>query len=116
MKQGLRINAARSEESRTEDWFPGQLVMRRYPKTFTIGTDFCFGPYLFDSLPGNGSVRIIFTDGQTIPVNHRNLKGFIPKTASDVEEKKLDFPKDLELPESKDPLNQDATMREERYR
>jgi hypothetical protein len=60
-------------------------------------------------------VRIILTDEQTISVNHRDLKVFIPKTAWDVEKKNLDFSKVSEFPESKDPFTQDATMGEERY-
>jgi hypothetical protein len=81
LKDRLRINVARSEESRTADWFPGQLVIRRNPKPSTIGTYFWFGPYPINSVSDNESVRIILTDEQTISVNHRDLKVFIPKTA-----------------------------------
>jgi len=91
LKDRLRINADRSEESRAEDWFPDQLVMRRSPKNLAIGTYSWFGPCYIDCVSDNESERIILRDGQTIPVNHRDLKDFIPKTASDVEEKKLDL-------------------------
>ena len=102
LKDRLRINATRSEEARTEDWFPGQLVMRRNPKPSAIGTDFWFGPDLIDSISVNGSVRVIPSDGQTNPVNHRDLKAFIPKNLSDAEERKLESSKDLELLELRD--------------
>jgi len=108
LKDRLRINATLSEEARTEDWFSGQLVLRRNPKPSAIGTDFWFGPYLFDSISDNGSVRIILIDGQTITVNHRDLKALIPKSLSDAEEKKLESSKDLELSELKDTTTQDA--------
>jgi hypothetical protein len=36
LKERLRINATRSEEARTEDWFPGQIVMGRNPKPSAI--------------------------------------------------------------------------------
>jgi len=104
----LRINATRSEEARTEDWFPLQLVMRRNPKPSAIGTDFWFGPYLIDSISDNGSVRIILPDGKNIPANHRDLKAFIPKSLSDAEEKKLESSKDLELSKLRDTTNHDA--------
>ena len=113
LKERLRINAARSEEVRTEDWFPGQLVMRRNPKPSAIGTDFWFGPYLIDSVSDNGSVRIILPDGQTIPVNHRDLKAFIPKSISDVEEKKLELSRDLGPSELKSMMTPDAETKAE---
>jgi hypothetical protein len=102
LKDRLRINATRSEEARTENRFPGQLVMRRNPKPSAIGTDFWFEPYLIDS------VTIILPDGQTIPVNQRDLKAFIPKSLSDAEEEKLESSKDLEFSELKDTMTQDA--------
>jgi hypothetical protein len=46
--------------------------------------------------------------GQTISVNHRDLKAFIPKSLSDAEDKKLESSKDLELSELKDTKTQDA--------
>jgi len=73
-----------------------------------IGTDFWCGPYLIDSISDNSSVRIILPDGQTIPVKHRDLKAFIPKSLSDAEEKKLESSKDLEHSELKDTTTQDA--------
>ena len=82
-RERLRINESRKEEKRTEQWFSGQLVLRRNPKPSGIGTDFWFGPYVVDHVAENGSVRIILRDGQTIPVNHRDLKEFIPKLRPD---------------------------------
>jgi len=76
--------------------------MRRNPKLSAIGTDFWFGPYLIDSISDNGSVRIILPDGQTIPLNHRDLKASIPKSLSDAEEKKLESSRNLELSKLKD--------------
>jgi hypothetical protein len=76
--------------------------MRRNPKPSAIGTDFWFGPDLIDSISVNGSVRVIPSDGQTNPVNHRDLKAFIPKNLSDAEERKLESSKDLELLELRD--------------
>jgi hypothetical protein len=49
-------------------------------------------------------VRIILSDGQRIPVHHRDLKAPTSKMASVVEENKLNFLKDSEHPESKDPV------------
>jgi hypothetical protein len=82
--------------------------MRRNPKPSAIGTYFWFGPYLIESISDNGSVRISLPDGQTIPVNHRDLKAFIPKSLSDAEEKQLESSKDLEFSELKDTTTQDA--------
>ena len=76
--------------------------MRRNPKLSAIGTDFWFGPYLIDSISDNGSVRIILPHGQTIPLNHRDLKASIPKSLSDAEEKKLESSRNLELSKLKD--------------
>jgi hypothetical protein len=79
MKERLRMKATHRDESRSGDWFIGQLVMRKNPKPSAIEPDFWFGPYLMDSISDNGSVRIMLPDGQTIPVNHRDLQDFIPK-------------------------------------
>jgi hypothetical protein len=76
-RERWRINESRTEEKRTEQWFSGQLVMRRSPKPFGIGMDFWFGPYMVDSVAENGSLRTMLPDGETIPVNHRELKEFI---------------------------------------
>ena len=46
--------------------------------------------------------------GQTISVNHRDLKAFIPKSLSDAEDKKLESSKDLELSELKNTTTHDA--------
>jgi hypothetical protein len=62
--------------------------MRRNPKPSGIGTDFWSGTYMVDFVAENGSVRTMLSDGQTIPVNHRDLKEFIPKLRPDPE-----FPK-----------------------
>jgi len=63
--------------------------------------------HLIDSTSDNACVRIILPYGQTIPVNHRHLKAFLPKSLCDAEEKKLESSKDL-FSESKDRTTQDA--------
>ena len=67
-RERLRINESRKEEKRTEQWFSGQLVMRRNSKPCGMGTEFWFGPYMVDSVAEHGSVRIKLPDGPTIPV------------------------------------------------
>ena len=70
--------------------------MRRNPEVSATGTNFWFGPYLIDSICDNGFVRVILPDGETVPVNHRDWKAFIPKNLSHAEERKLESSKDLD--------------------
>jgi hypothetical protein len=56
--------------------------MRRNPKSFAIGTDLWFGSDVDESKSVNGSVRILIPDGQSIPLNHRDLKACVPKLSA----------------------------------
>jgi len=57
--------------------------MRRNIKPSRFGTDFWFGLYLVYSTAEKGSLRFMLRDGQSIPVNHRDIKPFIPRLRSD---------------------------------